>query len=216
MAVKMYGIIYKITNVKNGKCYIGQTKRSLRTRLQEHTCNRKTPISKALNSLGLDNFTITQIDHAHSRIELDEKERFWIKFYDSMKQCKGYNLCQGGEGVKGLKMSDEVRLRMRNSHVGKGMGKDNPMFGKCGELNPYYGKKHNLEVRKKMSDYAKSCNRVYGNNPRSKKVICVETGDIFDCIKLAAENYGLSRTHLNNCCTGYRKTAGGYHWKYYE
>lgn len=206
-------IIYKIQNIKSGKIYIGQTKRSLEKRLQEHIRNKRTPISKALRSVGSSGFIVTVIDHAHSHDELDEKERFWIKYYDCVVP-NGYNICEGGEGVKGWHPTDEQKERLRLSHIGKGTGVDNPMFGKTGELNPFYGKKHTQEVRKKMSERAKQRNVTYGRNPRARRVRCLNTGEIFDSVKEAAERYGLSRTGVNNCCTGYRNSCNGFRWEY--
>lgn len=205
-------IIYKMENKTNGKVYIGQTKRNLNKRLQEHLWNKKTPISKALRSVGVENFQISIIDHADCKSELDEKERFYIKFYNSIIP-NGYNICEGGEGVNGLKHSLETRLRMHNSHIGKGIGKNNPMFGRIGVLNPFYGKKHTEDTRKKISECAKK-NFKHAGNPRAKKIICIETNEIFDCITLAAGKYGINRGHINNCCTGKRRTCGGYHWCY--
>lgn len=50
---------------------------------------------------------------------------------------------------------------------------------------------------------------------QGKKVICLETGRIFDSQTLAAEWYGLKTSfHISGCCKGKRKTAGGYHWKF--
>lgn len=205
-------IIYKLTNKLNGKVYIGQTKRTLNKRLSEHLKKNKTPISKALRSVGIENFNVSVVDHAHCKSELDEKERFYIKFYNSIVP-NGYNICIGGEGARGLKHSKETKLKMHNSHVGKGIGKDNPMFGRCGPLNPFYGLKHTNETKRKLSDLAKK-NFKYAGNPRAKKVKCIETNEVFDCITLAAEKYGLNRGHINNCCTGTRKRCGGYHWCY--
>lgn len=45
-----------------------------------------------------------------------------------------------------------------------------------------------------------------------KKVMCVETGEVFDSIEAAKEF-----THTSNVCNalkGRNKTAGGYHWRY--
>lgn len=206
-------IIYKITNRLNGKVYVGQTKRPLEKRIQEHFRYKKSPISKALRSIGLSGFEIRVIDHAHSHEELDEKERFWIKYYDCLVP-NGYNICEGGEGVKGWHPSEEHKEKLRESHLGRGTGVDNPMYGKIGKLNPFYGKKHTEEVRKKMSECAKQRNITYGNNPRARRVRCINTGEIFDSVKEAAEKYDLSRTGVNNCCTGYRSSCHGYKWEY--
>lgn len=68
------------------------------------------------------------------------------------------------------------------------------------------------------------CNRTYNNNygthkqkvsyAMSKKVICIETGIIYDSITFASESTGINRTGISKVVTGERKTAGGYHWKY--
>lgn len=51
----------------------------------------------------------------------------------------------------------------------------------------------------------------------NKKVICLETGQVFDCILQAKEWLGLkSHAPIGLCCQGKRKHAGGYSWKYYE
>ena len=48
----------------------------------------------------------------------------------------------------------------------------------------------------------------------SKKVQCVETGQIFECIKDAEKWCG--KAGVGACCKGKQATAGGYHWKYYN
>ena len=52
---------------------------------------------------------------------------------------------------------------------------------------------------------------------RAKKIICVETGKIYNSVREAAEDVGLKNTaSIINCCKCNGKTAAGYHWKYYE
>ena len=48
------------------------------------------------------------------------------------------------------------------------------------------------------------------------KVECVTTGQIFDSIKEAAEQYDLHHANIVACCNGRRATTGGLAWKYYE
>lgn len=47
-----------------------------------------------------------------------------------------------------------------------------------------------------------------------KKVLCIETGIIYESVTLASENTGINRTGISKVITGERNTAGGYHWKY--
>ena len=92
----MLGKIYKITNKINGKVYIGQTTKSLKERFQKHCWNTgKTDlyhfnmaIKKAIKKYGKNNFTIELIEEINKEY-LDEREVFWISYYDSYN--KGYN-----------------------------------------------------------------------------------------------------------------------------
>lgn len=92
--------IYKATNLINGKIYIGQTSRSIKFRITEHV-SKRTLLGKALIKFGKINFKFETIDHAHSKSEADEKEKFWIKFYDC-RVPNGYNIQEGGTGVGDL------------------------------------------------------------------------------------------------------------------
>ena len=53
---------------------------------------------------------------------------------------------------------------------------------------------------------------------QSVRVLCVETGIIYNSFREASELTNIDKGSINMCCTGYRnrKTAGGYHWRYYE
>lgn len=50
------------------------------------------------------------------------------------------------------------------------------------------------------------------NHPRAKKVMCIETGQVFGTLKEAQE--WLGKGHIISCLKGKTKTAGGYHWEY--
>ena len=53
-----------------------------------------------------------------------------------------------------------------------------------------------------------------------RKVICIETKQVFDSIQEASNWYqqetggGVITTHIVYCCKGKRKKAGGFHWEY--
>ena len=109
-------IIYKVTNLVNNKIYIGQTINTLEYRKDQHfreaKSKRKNTVyfHNALNKHGFENFLFEEIDTANSQEELDEKERYWIKFYDSTNKEKGYNLDSGGH--KGCVKSEETKNKI--------------------------------------------------------------------------------------------------------
>lgn len=177
------GIIYKATNLVNGKIYIGKTSRKLEVRIKEHVyrANKgvgKSAFAQALVKYGENNFNWCVIDEAYSLDELNDKEVFWIEFYNSYRANnfqKGYNLTVGGEGVIGYKYtnddrekirlsrigknhSDETRVKIRLSNIGLQSGNKHPMFGK--KFSPERCEKiskklmnHNVseETRRKLS-----------------------------------------------------------------
>ena len=61
-----------------------------------------------------------------------------------------------------------------------------------------------------------SKNRMGSKNGSSKKVVCVETGRVYETMKQAAEKLGLNRHNISQCCRGCQKTCGGFHWEYYN
>lgn len=93
-------IIYKITNLLNGKVYIGLTTTSLQKRWVAHLAmsgKNERHLYRAMSKYGKDNFIIEPIDKAKTIEELGEKERYYITLYDSTNQDKGYNMTGGGE-----------------------------------------------------------------------------------------------------------------------
>lgn len=111
-------LIYKITNKINGRVYIGQTIRTLKQRFTAH-CTRngcRSYIGKAIKAHGKDNFTIEEIDTASSLEELNKKEIYWIKYYNSTDLSVGYNLTYGGDNRV---MLDSTKEKIANAHKGK-------------------------------------------------------------------------------------------------
>lgn len=187
-------IIYKITNKANGKIYIGQTIRTLQARWRQHCWDAEPghdkanlPLQQDIAKYGPAAFTVEQIDVACSREELDEKERYWIGFYES-KQPNGYNYYCGGNGY----VATEEALN------------------KCRGKNHWTAKKSISALTKARMSVAQ-----YGaksNNHRACR--CIETGETFPYVKAAERKYGISASHIHSVCKGKRKRCGGYHWEY--
>ena len=55
-----------------------------------------------------------------------------------------------------------------------------------------------------------------GGGHNRKTIFCVETGELYSSSVQASEKTGVNRGHIGACCRQQRKTAGGYHWKFFE
>ena len=120
MKKEKYGIIYKITNKVNGKVYIGQTIRKdgfngryrgrgegierVWNTYKNYLNGDKTRrgfnphLVSAIRKYGFDAFIVEEeFDVAYSQEELNEKEMYWIEYYNSANYDKGYNISLGGE-----------------------------------------------------------------------------------------------------------------------
>lgn len=101
----MYGYIYKIENIVNGKLYIGQStdvnKRKL-THFNDLKNNKhgNQHLQRAFNKYGKSNFKHLIIVWADSKKELDKLEIYFIKKYDSLNRASGYNIRDGGSHGK--------------------------------------------------------------------------------------------------------------------
>lgn len=93
--------IYKITNKLNGKAYIGKTLNSVEARWQEHIMESnkersfERPLYRAIRKYGVKNFILETLEEVSEDI-VNEKEIFWINYYDTYQ--KGYNATRGGDG----------------------------------------------------------------------------------------------------------------------
>lgn len=112
---KPYGYIYRATNSNNDKNYLGQTVTDrwdvnqvpIEERWKEelgeaYSKERRGEecryIENAIIKHGPENFNLREQDTAFNQEELDAKETYWIKYYDSMNPDKGYNMKEGGRG----------------------------------------------------------------------------------------------------------------------
>lgn len=129
-------IIYKIQNKINNKIYIGQTTSSLQERIKMYIdeykySKRNRVIINAMRKYGFENFEFSILeDDITSKKILDEKERYYIKFYKSLSSQNGYNVALGGNS-KG-KHSQETKIKMSESQIGE----KNHMYKKRGKENP--------------------------------------------------------------------------------
>lgn len=111
----MFGYIYKITNLLNGKIYVGKHKYDKPELDPKYTASG-TLINKSINKHGIQNFSNELICTCDSLEELNLKESLFILEFNSMYP-NGYNLTSGGDGISNP--SEEILRKNREWHLGK-------------------------------------------------------------------------------------------------
>ena len=161
------GLIYKITNLVNNKIYIGKTVKTLEKRKKDHCSNAKTNssnmyISKAIKKYGEENFIweILFEEEDITDLELNEKEKYFIRLFNSRNNKVVYNLTDGGVGITGYTFTEESRKKMSKTSINNN--------SHAGINNPMYNKQHSEESKKLMSinrgDTSGENNPMYGKS----------------------------------------------------
>jgi plasmid maintenance system antidote protein VapI len=144
----LYGLFDPTTNDLR---YIGKTY-DLKMRLKGHlskyslqTKSHKNHWLKSLLEKGLEP-TLYVLETYNTEEECYEAEETYIQYYKELGVNLTNNSDGGRGGNKGHKSSEETRKNqsIRNSGTG------NPMYGKRGELAPWFGRKHTDEYLSKM------------------------------------------------------------------
>lgn len=238
------GYIYRhwlINDKEQEKSYIGQT-------IESNIENRwgrngegyikddkdRKKMARAIKKYGWDSFSHETLLTIECETEeelwfwLDEWEKYYIEKYDSF--YNGYNCTLGGCGTRGYKHTDETKKELSK----KLKGKPSPIKGKPGKprseetkqkiSKANTGKPKSEETKRKLSEALKGKPLSEEHKRKlSKKVVCLETLQIFDNAKKAGEWCGVSNKTISNHLNSYKKSAGKHpitgeklHWQYYE
>ncbi len=173
-----FGIIYRAFNTLNGKSYIGQTINSLAVRRKQHEARKRSLLAKAIKKYSKSSFEWSIVTFCSSRNELDDAEKYWIKFFDTISP-NGYNLREGGDS--GGKVSEETRMKMRISAFHRPASSNEKIAKTLREKNikppTRAGSKSSNETREKISKAMKG--RRYSDETKRK---------ISETLKLRARN----------------------------
>lgn len=130
--------IYLITNLCNGKMYVGKTKHGLRKRWSAHKNSalaklKNTPLARAIRRYGAGNFSMVSISECSTISQANNLEKVWIIVLRThVSHRRGYNFTYGGDGsvvdrrptsvcekismsLRGHIKSPETRLRLSRS-----------------------------------------------------------------------------------------------------
>jgi hypothetical protein len=167
-------IIYKTTNKLNGKIYIGQDKNN-----NPYYFGSGKKLQSAIHKYGKENFTKEVLEECTDENHMNEREIYWISFYNSKDRKLGYNISEGGkEGDRKIgqdiakggiynywlgKYGKEEADKRKQSQIekiikhNKDNGTDLTTKGRYGIWLEKYGKeeadRRHLEWRLKISQY---------------------------------------------------------------
>jgi group I intron endonuclease len=109
--------VYIVTNIANGKQYVGITT-NLKRRWHQHlSANGSAPaLHAAINKYGPEGFVLSHICDAFDFDAACDIERNLIQQHNT-KAPNGYNLTDGGEGVIGRTISDDEKESKRKTAI---------------------------------------------------------------------------------------------------
>jgi len=155
----MLGRIYLVTNMLNGKQYVGQT-------ITKHSRHgHGHALRDAYKKYGFKNFKYEVLTSNVTEQTLDVLEKFWIKVFDTLAP-NGYNLESGGRWGKyvfhapqlGKPHSEETKAKMSASQKAHWASY---------EVHPCKGRKHTEEWKKSASERMKK--QVQSEETRKKR-----------------------------------------------
>lgn len=143
-------ITYDAINSKRKCWYIGYSKNGLKWRKERHhyACFQEKQPHKFYNFLRKykwNSFQWKVINYYNTEAEMIQGEIDQIKIYkEKYPDWECLNVGKGGEGGDNFTDNpnkEKIRIRMSETRKGKCIGKENPMFGKCGKEHPRWGQK---------------------------------------------------------------------------
>ena len=228
----------------NGKRYIGKTKRTMGQRKGNSATwegyKNCTLLWKAIQKYGVENIQeVILIKQPMENSKADELEKYYIAKYKTNVNRYGpeygYNLTDGGDGVKGIKYTGEELTRrveqMRengNKHKGTKLTEEHKKKlseAKKGEKHPNYGKHLSIETRAKIGlansrENMSEETRKRRSESKKKKIIATHkiSGEqiIFNSMSEAASYFQVGPPSVTRWCKKERNPSVPYIFDYYS
>jgi group I intron endonuclease len=240
--------VYTITNLVNNKIYVGSAAFSFSNRWAKHRRQLRNNIhdnkhlQRAWNKYGESSFKFEILETCNADLCV-YLEQYWLNMLNSANELFGYNIRYNCVSNLGLKHTEETKLKMSQSRIGRKMsteaikkmsdyrkGKPNPRKGvlmsderklilrETRRIN--YFNKNGYYPEDKIK-YTRIGNVKWrkGAVSSDKCVIQLDLNNVyiqeFKSIKLAQQHLQLKTyTGISNCCNNRVKTASGFKWKF--
>lgn len=211
----IFGIVYKITNKRNGMAFIGKTTTSLNRRFDNHKRNLADyfakdnkkidtksihhALYKAMHKDNIDNFIIEQLDYACSFEELDSLEGYYIEKLQT-RSPNGYNIKAGQK----IRHAEDIKTQtFRRHEESKGL-----------PLHCSYNKKKEAYIvcHHPLCKYKQFLVSTHeGSHEKAKGAML----SFLDKLEEDGTPYMVCKEKPNGLPRGICKTRNGYHASYY-
>lgn len=212
----MEGVVYKVTNTKDDKVYIGITTCSIESRKLDQlkgSNTKQTKFYEAITTYGKDSFTWEQIDTANNIDELAKKETEYILKYNSKED--GFNSDRGA-GIKKSIYQYDMKGNMINvfeslEDAGSAVNADKKKISTVclsvnKNFNNFYWSYEYVDKFVPPIDLRKKIVKQY-----SLEGVLIEE---FSSVSEASKKTGCNKTSIAKVCRGERKKCGNYFWTY--
>lgn len=208
-------VAYKLTNMVNGKSYIGISKLGLWRRLSEHAhacVNRDLhyPLYAAFRKYGIEAFSAEVLSREETPVALLALECALIAEHGTYDKARGYNATLGGQGTFGKFHSPETLAKIHAkahspestaARIAKITGRDRPDV--AGVNNP----SHRADVKRKIVEAltGRASPWTGERNRTNRKLTEEQVRAILLDPRTPAEisaDYGISRPHICNIMKG--------------
>ena len=232
--------VYKITNSVNGKLYIGISANPDKRWWEHRNQTRKTHtrLYNAFRKYGVEAFTFEILCWCDTREDARELENLAVEVCDTI--ATGYNMCPGGGGgiagpdnpAYGKSLPIEVRTKMSAAAKARPVDKKHMQnmrqvlqdkFNDPEWVRAKYekvstarkGRPHTEEHKKKLCKAWER--RKERNEPvhNAKRVVCLQTGEVFDSASAAARHFGFSPSALHKHLHGRQQAVKGFTFRWY-
>lgn len=204
--------IYKITNLINNKVYIGQTIKTSAQRFANHiydlnhNIHHSEHLQRSYNKYGKDSLLFEVIETIIDLAIIDDREIYWISFYNSVNPEFGYNRQYGGQVNKVCSL--ETRAKISKSLIGNQNTKGKKLTLEHKDkirqstIKRNTGRKHSEITKRKIGDAFRGEKSVFYGKPgvNRRKVICLNTGEIYESATKAALALKCDRSTICAIC----------------
>ena len=161
-------VIYMTTNLINGKKYIGRDSKN-----NPNYIGSGHALLRAIKKYGKQNFKKEILEECKTFEELEEREVYWLNYYDAGRNEYFYNMHNHSSGgALGMNISEETKDKLRRLNLGKKLSletREKMSNTRTGEKNHFFGKSHSDESREKIREARR--NQVITISEETKKKI---------------------------------------------